>query len=156
MNRCQNRLTTVNRSWTMKYILVFLIFCCQGALAKDWYEGVWVFDPGLTQRNNPGINSEGMKITRDGFDKWAGQIGVGPRRIKGKRAKLGVPYRVISRDRQSVSLEVKGGVVEIVKAFNPNLRKMKLQCRVIKISNNVAAFDVPELRTIRMYLRRVR
>lgn len=141
----------------MKYLLLaILISFSQGVFAKEFYEGNWVFDPGLTQKNNPGLNAEGMRITKEGFDKWAGKITMTPKRVKGKKAKMGIPYRVVGRDRYSVWVEVKGGVIGLVKAFRPDLKKMDLRCRIIRVSSNVVAFEVPELQTVKMYLRRVR
>lgn len=141
----------------MKYLFAFLIiFSTHSAVAKDWYEGAWLFDPHLTQEHNPGINSHSMATVRDGFDKWAGRVEVTPRRIKGKKAKMGVPYRVVGGSSEAVVVEVKGGVVGIVKAFNPNLRNTKLRCKITRVNHGIVAFEVPELRTIKMYMRQVR
>lgn len=141
----------------MRYLIIFpvLVFC-NLASAAEWFEGKWIFDANLTQHHNPGIPSSGMREIEASFSEWAGKINVTPRRVKGKKAKLGVPYRVVGRNNQSVWVEVKGPAVEIAKAFNPNLRKQSLRCRVIRISSNVVAFEVPEAETILMYLRRTR
>ena len=96
-----------------------------------------------------------MKEVKDAFDKFAGKINITPRRVKGKKAKLGVPYRVVGRGSQAVMIEVKGPGIELVKAFNPNLRKQSLRCKAVRINSKVMAFEVPDLDTIRMYLRRV-
>lgn len=138
----------------MKYLIVFLIFFSQGSHAADWFEGMWVYDEGLTHRNTPGLTPLGKQEVRAAFDQYAGKITVTKRRVKGKKAKLGVPYRVVGRGSSAVMLEVKGPGVELVKAFNPNLRKQSLRCKVTRISSNVVAFEVPDLNTIRMYLRR--
>lgn len=140
----------------MKYLLFLLLFTSQGAFAKDWFVGEWVFDANMTHRYNPGLTTDGIRSTQAEFDKWAGKVGVTPKRIKGKKAKLGVPYQVVGRSGHSVSIEVKGAVIEIVKAFRPDLRRMNLRCKLTRVSSSVVAFEVPELRTITMYMRRVR
>lgn len=146
----------------MRYlIVVFLtVFFCgvtaTRAHAQQWYEGVWVYDATTTHRYNPSLSSSDRASIKSGFDKWAGNMTVTPKRVKGKKAKLGVPYRVIYQDRYSVTVEVKGAVMEIVKAFNPDLRKSNLRCRIVRINHNSVAFDIPEMGTIKMYLRRVK
>lgn len=139
----------------MKYLLAILIFFSQGAFAKDWYEGMWIYDSSTTQRLSPGISPQGMQEIKKEFDKWAGKITVTSKRVKGRKAKLGVPYRIVGRGSNAVMMEVKGPAIEIVKAFNPTLRKQSLRCKVVRINNNMVAFEVPELQTIRMYLRRI-
>ncbi|MDF1754135.1 MAG: hypothetical protein P1U89_15230 [Verrucomicrobiales bacterium] len=139
----------------MKYLIIFLIFFVQAAHGREWYEGMWTYDASVTERNTPGISAQDMREVRAGFDKWAGNITVTPKRVKGKKAKLGVPYRVVGNGRNTVLVEVKGPAIEFVKAFNPDLRKQSLRCKLIRINHNLVAFEVPELQTIRMYLRRV-
>ncbi len=142
----------------MKHFLLFafLIITCRGALSAEWYEGVWVYDSHLTERHNPDIHTEGMREVKAAFDKWAGQVEVTPKRVKGKASQMGVPYRLAGRSSSHVLLEVKGGAVDLVKAFNPDLRNKSLRCRIVRISPKVVAFDVPELQTIQMYLKRVK
>lgn len=144
----------------MKYLIILSLivfsFSARTALAQEWYEGSWVFDATQTHKNNPLYTSAEIAQLQAGFDKHAGKITVNSKRIKGtKKAKLGVPYRVIWKNGNYATVEMKGAIIELVKAANPDLRKTKIHVKVYRLSYNTIAFEVPEMDTIRMYMRRV-
>ena len=139
----------------MKHLIILLCLTQTLASAGEWYEGYWIYDSGLTQQHNPKLSSGGLEKARAGFDKWGGKIEVTPRRVKGKRFKLGIPYRVVSEGNETLTVEMKGLAVEIAKTFTPKLRQQSLLCEVVQINHNVISFEIPALKTIHMVLRRV-
>lgn len=141
----------------MRFLLLFcLVFCCHGTLkAQQWYEGVWVFDANKTRWSNPGMTAYDTESVKAGFDKWAGHVTINSKRIKGRKIKAGVPYVIKWQSGNAVGLEARGAVVEMVKSFQPGMKNTSLQCTAVRLSHNSMYFEVPSMKTIRMYMRRV-
>lgn len=136
--------------------LFFIIFTSHAVVAQEWYEGSWVFDSKSTHQSNPLFSAYEIAQIQAGYDKHAGTITINKKRVKGtKKAKFGIPYQVLWQSGNQVGVKLNGAIIEIVKAVNPRLRGSQIQVKVTRINYHLIAIEVPELDTIKMYLRRV-